>query len=339
MSKPLIAITVGDFNGVGPEVVLKSIARRSVRAKCTPLLVGPAAVFTHYARLFGIPFRPVEWRGGRRTAERGTWIVESSAVNPDAIRPGQLSHVAGRAAAAAISSAAQLALGGFVDAMVTAPVSKQAMHLAGITSPGQTEMLQHLSGSREVAMMLVSPTLRVGLVTIHVPLVRVASLLTTELIVRQTRIIHDALVRDWGIRKPRIAMLGLNPHAGEGGDIGTEEQRRILPALERLCRSKMSVAGPFPADGFFARYQPGIYDAVVAMYHDQGLIPLKMSAANRAVNISVGLRIVRTSPDHGTAFPLAGSGQADATSMEEAIHLAVAVAGNRRRMARRRSSP
>ena len=339
MSKPLIAITVGDFNGIGPEVVLKSITRRSVRTQCIPLLVGPAAVFTHYARLLRIPFRPVEWRGGRRSAERGTWIVESSEVDPETIRPGQLSHAAGRAAGAAIASAVQLALGGFADAMVTAPVSKQAMHLAGITAPGQTEMLQHLSGSREVAMMLVSPTLRVGLVTIHVPLARVASLLTTELIVRQTRIIHDALVRDWGIRRPRIAMLGLNPHAGEGGDIGTEEQRRILPALERLRRKQMCVDGPFPADGFFARYQPGIYDAVMAMYHDQGLIPLKMSAVNRAVNISVGLRIVRTSPDHGTAFPLAGSGHADPTSMEEAIHLAIAVAGNRRPMRRRRSVP
>lgn len=336
MSRPLIAITVGDFNGIGPEVVLKSITSRSVRRRCTPLLVGPATVFTHYARLLGIPFRAEEWKGERKAPARGTWIVESSAVEPEAIRPGTLSYAAGHASTAAIASAAQLALGGFVDAMVTAPVSKQAMHLAGATTPGQTEMLQHLSGSHEVAMMLVAPKLRVGLVTIHEPLARVASLLTTELIIRQTRIVYDALIRDWGLRTPRIALLALNPHAGEGGDIGTEEQRRILPAIERLRRKQIGVEGPFPADGFFARYQPGMYDAVMAMYHDQGLIPLKMSAANRAVNVTVGLRIVRTSPDHGTAFLLAGTGRADPTSMTEAIHLAIAIAENRRRLKRRR---
>jgi len=336
MNKPLIAITVGDFNGVGPEVVLKSIARRSVRALCTPLLVGPAAVFECYARRFGIPLRLEEWKGERVAEARGTWIVESSTVEPVAIRPGQLSYAAGHAAGTAITSAAQLALGGFVDAMVTAPVSKQAMHLAGFTTPGQTELLQHLSGAHEVAMMLVAPHMRVGLVTIHAPLARVASLLTTERIVRQTRIVHDALVRDWGIMKPRIALLGLNPHAGEGGDIGTEEQRRILPAMEQLRGKHMAVDGPFPADGFFARYQPGVYDAVVAMYHDQGLIPLKMSAANRAVNVTIGLRIIRTSPDHGTGFQLAGKGVADATSMEAAIREAITVAANRGRIRRRR---
>jgi 4-hydroxythreonine-4-phosphate dehydrogenase len=335
--KPLIAITVGDFNGIGPEVALKSILKRSMRAECTPLLVGPAVVFEHYARLLRIPLRLEEWKGHRAPPRRGTWIVESSSVEPGAIKPGQLSHAAGHAAAAAIASAAQLALGGFADAMVTAPVSKQAMHLAGNTEPGQTEMLQRLSGSHEVAMMLAAPDMRVGLVTIHVPIARVPALLTTELIVRQTRIIHDALVRDWGIRAPRIAMLALNPHAGEGGDIGTEEQRRILPAIERLHRKHMAIDGPFPADGFFARYQPGAYDAVVAMYHDQGLIPLKMSSRNRAVNVTVGLRIVRTSPDHGTAFPLAGRGTADPTSMQEAIRLAITVARNRHRTMRRRS--
>jgi 4-hydroxy-L-threonine phosphate dehydrogenase PdxA len=160
-------------------------------------------------------------------------------------------------------------------------------------------------------------------------------LITTRLVVKQTKIVHAALVRDWGIRQPRIAVLGLNPHAGEGGDIGKEEQRQILPAIETLRKERMVVDGPFPADGFFARYAPGVYDAVVAMYHDQGLIPLKMSSGNLAVNVTAGLPLVRTSPDHGTAFPLAGRGIADASSMQEAIRLAVTIALNRRRHVRR----
>lgn len=339
MKLPLVAMTVGDCNGIGPEVLLRSIVQPRIRALCIPVLVGPSSVFEYYGRTLRrqLPLR--EWKGEQDVARQGIWFVESSDVPEGAIRPGHLSHVAGAAAAAAITSAARLALGGFVDAIVTAPVSKQAMHLAGIKAPGQTEMLQELSGSEEVAMMLVAPHLRVGLVTIHEPLSRVPSLVTERRVVKQTRIVHTALVRDWGIRRPRIAVLGLNPHAGEGGDIGTEEQRQILPALEVLRKEGMLVDGPFPADGFFARYAPGVYDAVVAMYHDQGLIPLKMSSGNHAVNVTAGLPLVRTSPDHGTAFPLAGRGIADASSMQEAIRLAVTIVLNRRRHARRSARP
>lgn len=338
MSAPLIAMTVGDCNGIGPEVLLRSIFRPDARRACIPVLVGPATVFEHTARGLGRRLPLVEWKGERQSPPHGVWFVESSHIPAGAIRPGRLSHVAGEAAAIAVTSAAQLALGGFVDAIVTAPVSKQAMHLAGFKAPGQTEMLQEISGSTEVAMMLVAPHLRVGLVTIHEPLARVSSLITSRRVVRQTRIVHAALKQDWGIRNPRIALLGLNPHAGEGGDIGKEEARHILPAIETLRASKMSVEGPFPADSFFARFAPDVYDAVIAMYHDQGLIPLKMSAGNRAVNVTAGLPLVRTSPDHGTAFQLAGRGTADATSMQEAIRLAVAIALSRR-TARRSARP
>lgn len=336
MSTPLIALTAGDANGIGPEVVLRSIARPGIRRSCIPILIGPPTVFEHYGRRLGLRVQLQEWQGEKKGPARGYWFVESSHVPAGAIRPGTLSHIAGEAAAIAITSAAQLALGGFVDAIVTAPVSKQAMHLAGIKAPGQTEMLQEISGSDQVAMMLVSPHLRVGLVTIHEPLSRVPSLVTTKRVIRQTTIVHDALVGDWGIRRPRIALLGLNPHAGEGGDIGKEEARQLLPALEALRKRKILAEGPFPADGFFARYAPGTYDAVVAMYHDQGLIPLKMSAGNRAVNVTAGLPLVRTSPDHGTAFALAGRGTADPASMQEAIRLAVAIARNRRTAQRSR---
>ncbi len=328
--KPRIAITAGDFNGIGPEVVLRSIRTRAVRDSCVPVLVGPANAFQYYAGISGMRLALTPFND--RNTSRGTLFVESSEVPALQIVPGTLSRVAGAAAASAIATAVRMALRGDVDAMVTAPVSKQALHLAGVPFPGHTEMVQQLSRSRHVAMMLVSPTLRVGLVTMHIPLSDVPRILTPALITDRITVIHAALRRDWGIPRPALAVLALNPHAGEGGDIGTEEQRVILPALARLRKKGFRLEGPFPADGFFARYQPGVYDGVVAMYHDQGLIPLKMSSGGRGVNVSVGLRIIRTSPDHGTAFDRAGRGTADPGSMVEAILLAVRIAHNRRRI-------
>ncbi len=327
--KPRIAVTVGDFNGIGPEVVLKSLRTKAVRESCVPVLIGPASVFLYYAGKSGkrLTLAPL---GNRRIPPGATAIVESSEISPEQIAPGNLSRAAGAAAASAITLAVGMALRGEVEAIVTAPVSKQAMHLAGIRFPGQTEMLQHLSKSPHVAMMLVSRTLRVGLVTIHIPLSDVSRSLTPSLIIERITVIHAALRQDWAIARPALAVLGLNPHAGEGGDIGSEEQGVILPALERLRKTGIRLDGPFPADGFFARNRPGAYDCVVAMYHDQGLIPLKMTSAGRAVNVSAGLRIVRTSPDHGTAFDRAGLELADPRSMVEAILLAVRIARKRR---------
>jgi 4-phospho-D-threonate 3-dehydrogenase / 4-phospho-D-erythronate 3-dehydrogenase len=327
--KPRVAITVGDFNGIGPEIVLRSIRSRQVKDAAVPVLVGPADVFKFYAGVLGIRLPLVPF-STRRISPGDIPIVESSVVTASHIRPGTLAREAGDAAASAITAAAAMAVNGDVGAIVTAPVSKQAMHLAGVAFPGQTEMVQHLSRSPHVAMMLVSSYLRVGLVTIHIPLSAVPRALTPTLIAERITVIHLALQRDWGIRTPVLAVLGLNPHAGEGGDIGNEEQRIVIPALQRLRKKGLKLDGPFPADGFFARYRQGLYDGVVAMYHDQGLIPLKMSSAGRAVNVSAGLSIVRTSPDHGTAFDLAGRGVADHASMTEAILLAVRIAHNRR---------
>jgi len=236
---------------------------------------------------------------------------------------------AGRVAGRAIMSAVRLAMEGAAQAIVTAPVSKKGLHRAGYRYPGQTEFVQHLSGSTRVAMVLASGTMRVGLATIHVPLRRVARILTPELLEVRIRTIHEALITDWRIRAPKIAVLGLNPHAGEGGEIGTEENLVITPVVRRLQKSGLNIAGPFPADAFFARYRKGSYDAIIAMYHDQGLIPLKMSSVGSGVNVSVGLPIVRTSPDHGTAYDIAGKGCADPGSMIEAILLAAWMANGR----------
>jgi 4-hydroxythreonine-4-phosphate dehydrogenase len=315
-TKPVIAITAGDFNGVGPEVVLKSLRSPSVKKICRPLLIGPRDVFAFYARTLKVPFPDVP-------------LIESSTVQRDAILPGQLSQLAGAAAAAAILHGVELVMQGVADAIVTAPVSKRALHAAGYDVPGQTEMVQRLSKSKTVAMMLVSKTMRVGLATIHVPISKAASLVTRKLLREKIQIIHGALQQDWNIRSPKLAVLGLNPHASEGGDIGREDVDIVAKVVTEFKKKRMNIAGPFPADGFFATYKKGTYDGIVAMYHDQGLIPLKMSSFGKSVNISVGMNIVRTSPDHGTAFDIAGTGKADASSMIEAIKLAAQVASNR----------
>ena len=186
-------------------------------------------------------------------------------------------------------------------------------------------------------MMLVSPTMRVALITIHIPVREVAAQINKGIIQEQIRTVDEALRRDWRIRKPKIAVLGLNPHAGEGGDIGSEEDLCIRPAVDVLTADRINVEGPFPADAFFGKYRAGMYDAVVAMYHDQGLIPLKMSSFGKGVNETLGLPIVRTSPDHGTAFDIAGRGIANPGSTIEAIKLAVLIAANRAAGHRRKS--
>jgi 4-hydroxythreonine-4-phosphate dehydrogenase len=322
--KPVLAITSGDINGIGPEVALKALKNERIRHECRPLLFGAADGFLRTAR-----------RLGAQSLLARLTVIDTSPGGSLRQKPGELSAATGLAAGQAIESAVEFALAGKADGIVTAPVSKLALHLAGYHVPGQTELLQRLTGSRSVAMMLVSPAMRVGLVTIHVPVRSVARLLTAELLTTRIRVIHEALRHDWRIRNPRLAILALNPHAGEGGRIGTEEMRVILPVLDSLRAQSIRLEGPFPADAFFGRGTPGDYDAIVAMYHDQGLIPLKLSARGRAVNVSVGLPVVRTSPDHGTAFDIAGKGRADERSMIEAILLAAKLARNRRHAHRR----
>lgn len=334
--KPVLAITVGDCNGIGPEVALRCLARPSLRRVCTPVLVGPVAVFEFYARRLRLPLSFVSWDPAHGAPGEGRTI--SVLVPADRrrvpIRPGHLSAAAGRTALRSLHAAVRLIQDGWADALVTSPVSKKALHLAGSTMPGQTELLQRLTSAHGVAMMLVSSAMKIGLITIHLPIRRIAGALTPRLLESRLRVIHRSLRTDWGIRSPRIAVLGLNPHAGENGDIGNEEQRIIAPVLRSLRSEGMKTEGPFPADGFFGNYRQEKWDAVVAMYHDQGLIPLKYSSFGGAVNYTAGLPIIRTSPDHGTAFDIAGRGVADTGSMAAAIGLALAVVRTRKRTSR-----
>ncbi|HTY02069.1 MAG TPA: 4-hydroxythreonine-4-phosphate dehydrogenase PdxA [Bacteroidota bacterium] len=335
---PLLAVTVGDMNGIGPEVALKGV--RKFRGRALPFLLGPAPVFEFYARRCRLPARFAVAANGDslRNFVRTSWksrripILDLPFDDPGTrVEPGELALAAGKTAGMAITRAVDLALGGEADALVTAPLSKAALHKAGYRWPGQTEMIQHLSRGEHVAMMLVSRTLRVGLVTIHLPLREVAARITPALLRERIITIHNALRSDWRIPKPHLAVLGLNPHAGEHRELGEEEEQCIIPVLNDLRQEGIHLQGPFPADGFFARFRPHVYDAVIAMYHDQGLVPLKLLARGKGVNVSVGLPIVRTSPDHGTAFDLAGKNKADPSSMVEALHLAEAIVMNRKR--------
>lgn len=321
--KPVIAITLGDFNGVGPEIALKAAANPGVRKLCTPLLVGPLNIMEHVQKQFRIRLKLQKaifpWRDASATAVfdvgDGLWAD---------IQYGHATKASGRNAGVAIEKAVELCTGGRSHAMVTAPVSKEGLNVAGYNFPGQTEMIALLSRSQRVAMMLVSHTMRVGLVTIHTALRNAADAISREKILEKVSIIHEALLHNFQIRNPRIALLALNPHAGEQGLIGKEEQEIIIPAVQELEKLGLPVEGPFSADAFFGTGNYKRYDAIVAMYHDQGLIPLKMSSFGKGVNFSAGLNIIRTSPDHGTAYDIAGKGKANITSMVEAIKLAVA---------------
>lgn len=328
---------MGDCNGIGPEISLKAVASPTVQRRCIPVLVGSMDVFEFYGRLLGKKLllreldRSVAFRGGQ---SRVAYVLNTRKFEKPRIAPGKLSVDAGRFAGEAIEAAANLCLTNEADALVTSPVSKKSLQIAGYKFPGQTELIAKLCSVSTAQMMLVANPLRVALATIHHPLKDVHRAITRKNIHRVLAAVHASLVRDFGIRNPRIAVLGLNPHAGENGVLGIEEHREIIPAVRQARSKRMRVEGPFPADGFFGTRSYEQYDAVVAMYHDQGLVPMKLLSFWKGVNFSAGLPIVRTSPDHGTAFDIAGKGIANPSSMIEAIKLAVSIVHNRRRRKR-----
>ena len=313
--KPRLALTLGDPNGIGPEVVLKALADESLRADAEFVVVGNESVLRQHAARLGLD------------ADVPVWEVAPD-VEPE-VRWGETTGTAGRLAMRAVERATDACLAGDADAMVTAPISKEAITRAGYRVPGHTEFIAERTRAAGYTMMLVRGGLRVGLVTTHLPVRAVADAVTEVAILDKLRIIHAALRTDFGIAEPTVAVLGLNPHAGDGGVIGTEEIEVIEPALERARAEGLGVAGPFPADAFFGRKGHERHDAVLAMYHDQGLAPFKALAMGGGVNVTAGLPIVRTSPDHGTGFDIAGEGIADASSFSEAVRLAAEIARRR----------
>ena len=331
--KPRVAITIGDINGIGPEVTLKCLADGRILKFFVPVLVGPLPTFRAQAESLGLSVNLRSYEGASELEsdpdQNIIRVVDPIGGEDPPVRLGKVTRAAGRIAMASVGHATDLCLQRKVDAMVTAPISKEAISKAGFNVPGHTEFIASRSNTNRFTMMMVAEKLRVGLVSAHVPLRNVPQLATQELIQEKIGIIDDSLATDFGVSKPRIAVLGLNPHAGDGGVIGDEEIEVIIPAINQARADGRMVYGPFPADGFFASRKFTSYDAVLAMYHDQGLAPFKVLSFNSGVNFTAGLPIVRTSPDHGTAFDIAGSNQASPDSMRNAIYAAIDIARRR----------
>jgi 4-hydroxythreonine-4-phosphate dehydrogenase len=327
-----VAITLGDPNGIGPEVVLKSLHDPGLMPSMTPVIIGSAHVLRVHADVLGF-------------SDLNIHVVDEV---PDEVPPGDVALLdvadeaeppvtfgavtadGGTLAMKAVERAVDACMAGTVDAMVTAPISKEAVNKAGYDVPGHTEFIAERTGSAKPTMMMVAGGLRVGLVTSHIPLSAVPSAVTEEAILENLRVLDASLRQDFAIDDPKMAAFGLNPHAGESGAFGPEEEEVVTPALEAARQEGFRVEGPLAADGFFGTQLDADFDAVLAMYHDQGLVPFKALAFDHGVNYTAGLPIVRTSPDHGTAHGIAGKGMALPGSMRSALELAVAVARHRR---------
>ena len=326
-NRPVIALTMGDAAGIGPEVIVKAAAKHDLGAFCTPVVVGDLARLRQAAALCDVDIELEKLDTPRNArAERGRLAVLDVGGVPEGLPFGELSSEAGEAAYRFIERASELAVAREVDAICTAPLNKEALHAAGHRFPGHTELLAHLTGTPEVSMMLTAPNLRVIHVTTHIGLLDAVDKIEPGLVYRTVRRGHDTLVKA-GIEHPRIAVCGINPHAGENGLFGHgEEEQKIVPGLEQARAEGIDALGPLPADTVFFRAGRGDFDLVVAMYHDQGHGPVKVLGLEAGVNITVGLPVIRTSVDHGTAFDIAGTGQADERSMVEALRQAAELA-------------
>ena len=317
---PRIAVTMGDPAGIGPEIIVKGFQTLPVSCQC--VVVGDARVLADAAKRFapGLDIFPVNDVNEAKFENKVLHVLDLDNVGSDLLL-GAPSARAGKAAIEYIKRATKLALRDDVDAIVTAPINKEGMHLAGYPFPGHTEFLAKLTGSPDCALMMVGGKLRVVLATTHVPLNDVKDLITTELVLNKIRLTHQWLVK-FAQEKPKIAVAALNPHGGEGGIFGDEEKNAIDPAIKMARSENFDVSGPWPADALFGRIDSSGYDAVIAMYHDQGMIPVKMASMGQAVNITLGLPIIRTSVDHGTAYDIAGKGEANPDSLMKAVETA-----------------
>ncbi|WP_185243758.1 4-hydroxythreonine-4-phosphate dehydrogenase PdxA [Citrifermentans bremense] len=328
LNKPVIAVTMGDPCGIGPEIIAAALADPAITALCRPLVLGDRSAMERGIAVAGAKLDiasapdllpPLDPPPGT------LYLREFSKLKLDEIPYGAPTVAGGDACYRYICEAARLCLDGTVQAMATAPINKESMNSAGHDYPGHTELLAELTGTPEVVMMLAGERLKVTLVTIHEPLARVPELVTFDRVLSTIRITHDALSR-WFCPAPRLAVLALNPHCGEGGMFGDEESRIIAPAVAAARDMGIDAAGPVSADTLFHFAAKGGYDAVVCMYHDQGLIPLKLLHFDDGVNVTLGLPIIRTSVDHGTAYDLAGTGKASAESMKAALIMAARMA-------------
>lgn len=331
-SRPLLGITMGDPAGIGPEVIAKALTGAGLRKVCFPLVVGSLSVMRQTVKKLKLKLEVRSVASHETGALRTNQIAVLDPLEKPlgSFKPGVAASETGAASVAFIKKAVHLAQIGCIDGIVTAPINKEAINMAGCHFPGHTELLADLTRARESGMMIIGGPLKIMFVTTHVAIKDLPSLLTQARIEKGIRLAHLALTTLFGIKKPKIGVAALNPHAGEHGLFGDEEARMILPAA-RAARAKGILASdPLPADTLFGKTARGDYDGVVALYHDQGLIPLKLVAFGTCVNLTVGLPIIRTSVDHGTAFDIVGKGLADPGSLIEAVRLAAALATKRR---------
>ncbi|GJM61531.1 MULTISPECIES: 4-hydroxythreonine-4-phosphate dehydrogenase PdxA [Persicobacter] len=328
--KPKVGISIGDINGIGPEVIVKALADSRILNYCLPVIYASPKVVLFYRKRFkidGFSFHPAD---NINSLQEGKVNLIQVWNDPLEITAGKSSEVGGQFSWASLKAAGEDLKAGHIDALVTAPINKHNIQSEDFDFPGHTEYLTQLSGEGESLMLLCNNAgLRVGTVTGHMPIAKVPQALTQDLLRRKMNIFIQSLKRDFGISKPKLAVLGLNPHAGEEGLLGSEEEEVIRPVLNDFKKHGNLVYGPFPADGFFGTGSHKKFDGVLAMYHDQGLIPFKYASFDSGVNYTAGLKLVRTSPDHGTAYDIAGKGKADPESFLEALFMAVDICKNR----------
>ncbi len=334
-AKIKVGITHGDYNGVGYEVILKAFEDPQMFELCTPVVYGSQRIASHYRKMLDLPQVAVHRPERALNAKDDALNFINVVGDDEPIEPGKNTEAAGKAARAALERAVADLKAGEIDVLVTAPINKENVQSAEFHFPGHTEYLEASLGKqgndRALMIMAADNGLRVALATIHMPLAKVAEKLSTELLVSRLEEFNRSLMRDFGVHSPRIAVLALNPHAGDGGLLGKEEADIIEPAIAEARNLRVQAFGPYSADGFFGAAHHLRFDGVLAMYHDQGLIPFKALCGNQGVNFTAGLPYVRTSPDHGTAFDIAGRNEADAQSMRQAIYMAIDALRNRRR--------
>lgn len=318
-----IGITIGDINGIGPEILIKAFGTSYLKEACIPILYGSARVINIYRKILQVPkFHYIVIQNASQAQHNKLNIIETS-TNVERVDIGQPSESGGRAAFQALQRAIKDAQHGDIDAIVTLPVDKSTFQKHAADFSGHTEMLAKAFGAQDSLMMMVSEEMKIGMVTNHLPISEVARNISAQRIISKLKIMNRSLHNDFNLPKPKIAVLGLNPHAGDNGLIGKEDQEVIKQAIAQAKKNGLLVEGPYPADGFFGSLTYRKFDGILAMYHDQGLIPFKLISGYRGVNFTAGMPIVRTSPDHGVAYDIAGTGKANPVSFREAMYLAI----------------
>jgi len=324
-SKLLIGITMGDPCGIGPEIILKALKSPSIRRIANYVIIGNKGVLDRTARSLKMPvtYQTISHLTKIDDLKHPISLLPVSGFNSNIMKQKSATAEGGEVSVQCVIKGINLAMRGHIDALVTAPICKKAIHLAGYGYPGHTEMLHIFSGAKRVVMLMVGGKLRVAFTTTHIALKDIPQSITAENMLETITITNSGLEQYFGLKMPRIAVCGLNPHAGEECLFGDEERRIIIPAIEKAKKKGIQCEGPVSADTVFYKALKGVYDAVIAIYHDQGAIPLKLHAFETGVNITLGIPFVRTSPDHGTAYDIAGKGVADPRSMMEAIKMAI----------------